>query len=69
MKVKTETLNKVTLETMEVDDEITLILPDYTKVGSSRSTLTTYLKTYPQKAFTTSEGEDNPCELTVKRIK
>lgn len=69
MKVKTETLNKVTLETMEVDDEITLILPDYTKVGSSRSTITTYLKTYPQKAFTTSEGEDNPCELTVKRIK
>lgn len=69
MKVKTETLNKVTLETMEVDDEITLILPDYTKVGSSRSTLTTYLKTYPQKAFTTSEGEDNPCELTVTRIK
>lgn len=69
MKVKTETLSKVTLDSMEVDDEIALILPDYSKVGSSRSSLSTYLKTYPQKAFTTSEGEDNPCELTIRRYK
>ena len=69
MKVKTETLNKVTLDTMEVNDEITLILPEYSKVGSSRSTLSTYLKTFPLKVYTTSEGEDNPCELTITRLK
>lgn len=69
MKVKSETLNKMTLDTMNVDDEVTLVLPDYTKVGSSRSTLTTYLKTYPKKEFKTSEGEENPCELTIIRIK
>ena len=69
MKVKTETLNKVTLDSMGVGDEITLILPDYSKVGSSRSSLSTYLKTFPQKVYTTSEGEDNPCELTITRLK
>lgn len=69
MKVKTETLSKITLDSMEVDDEITLILPDYSKVGSSRSSLSTYLKTYPHKIYTTSEGEDNPCELTITRLK
>lgn len=69
MKVKTETLNKITLETMGIGDEVTLMLPDYTKVGSSRSTLSTYLKTYPKKVFTSSESEENPCELTIKRLK
>lgn len=60
---------KMTLDTMEVGEKITLVLPDYSKVGSSRSSLSTYLKTYPTKNYETSEGKENPCELTIKRTK
>lgn len=69
MKVKTETLNRMTLDSMEVGDKVTLVLPDYTKVGSSRSNLSTYIKIYPEKYYKTSEGTDNPCEFTIERTK
>lgn len=69
MKVKTETLNRLTLDSMEIGDELTLILPDYTKVMSSRANLSTYMKIHPKIEFSTREDPENPCEFTVKRLK
>lgn len=69
MKVKTDTLSRLTLDTMAVGDVLTLMLPDYTKIVSSRANLSTYMKIHPKMEFTTKEDSENPNEFTIKRLK
>jgi hypothetical protein len=54
---------------MAVGDVLTLVLPDYTKIVSSRANLSTYMKIHPKMEFTTKEDSENPNEFTIKRLK
>lgn len=68
VKVKTENISRVSLESMEVGDVITFILPDYSKVESGRTSITIY-SNRTGRTYTTSHNPEEKNELTVTRTK
>lgn len=68
MKVKANSLSKTTLESMDVGDSITFVLPGYDKVLAARVSITLYSKTTGAE-FKTSENPEQNTELTVTRTR
>lgn len=68
VRVKTENISRMTLESMNVGDAITFILPDYSKVESGRTSITIF-SNRTGKCFTTSNSSETKNELTVTRTK
>lgn len=68
MKVKANNLSKTTLESMNVGDSITFVLPEYSKVLAARVSITLYSKSSDTE-FKTSENPECNTELTVSRVR